>query len=34
MFFTLLTGKKENKTKGEPGSGDGADEITPPQSPV
>lgn len=26
--------KKENKTKGEPGSGDGADEITPPQSPV
>ncbi|XP_055850728.1 homeotic protein antennapedia isoform X2 [Episyrphus balteatus] len=25
--------KKENKTKGEPGSGDNADDITPPQSP-
>ncbi|CAD7083659.1 unnamed protein product [Hermetia illucens] len=25
--------KKENKTKGEPGSGDNADEITPPTSP-
>lgn len=26
--------KKENKTKGEPGSGDNADEMTPPQSPA
>ena len=25
--------KKENKTKGEPGSGDNGDEITPPSSP-